>query len=137
MRILALDMGEKRIGVALSDAMRMTAQGLEVIARTGNTKDLARIGEIISANEVSELVLGYPKNMNGSIGEKCEAVERFAELLHATFPQLKIHLWDERLSTSEAQKVLISANMRRDKRKQVVDKMAAVIILQGFLARFC
>mgnify|MGYP003586363369 CR=1 FL=1 len=136
MRILALDMGEKRIGVALSDAMRITAQGLEVIQRVGNTKDLARIGEIIKEHEVSELVLGYPKNMDGSIGEKCVLVEKFAALLQENFPQLKIHLWDERLSTSEAQKVLINADMRRDKRKQVVDKMAAVIILQGFLARF-
>lgn len=137
MRILALDMGEKRIGIALSDAMRITAQGLEVIHRTGNTKDLARIGAIIKEYEVSELVLGYPKNMDGSIGEKCELVDKFATLLQEQFPQLKLHLWDERLSTSEAQKLLISADMRRDKRKQVVDKMAAGIILQGFLSRFC
>lgn len=136
MRILALDMGERRIGVALSDAMRITAQGLEVIHRTGNVKDLAHICELVRKHEVSEIVLGYPKNMNGSIGEKCELVEQFAQLLQAELPDIKIHLWDERLSTSEAQKVLIGADMRRDKRKQVVDKMAAVIILQGFLARF-
>lgn len=136
MRILALDMGERRIGVALSDAMRITAQGLEVIHRTGNVKDLAHICDLVRQHEVSEIVLGYPKNMNGSIGEKCELVQQFAALIQAALPDIKIHLWDERLSTSEAQKVLIGADMRRDKRKQVVDKMAAVIILQGFLARF-
>lgn len=136
MRIMALDIGVRRIGIAISDALRVTAQGLEVLTRVGNRKDFERLASIIQEHEVSEVVLGYPKNMNGTIGEKCEEVEHYAELLKEKFPELKIHFWDERLSTLEAQRLLVSADVRRDKRKTVVDKMAAVIILQGFLKRF-
>ena len=136
MRIMALDIGVRRIGIAISDALRVTAQGLEVLTRVGNRKDFERLASIIQEYEVSEVVLGYPKNMNGTISEKCEEVEHYAELLKENFPELKIHFWDERLSTLEAQRLLVSADVRRDKRKTVVDKMAAVIILQGFLKRF-
>ncbi len=136
MRIMALDIGVRRIGVAMSDALRMTAQGLEVITRAGNRKDFDRLAQLLTEYEVSEIVLGYPKNMNGTVGEKCAEVEHYASLLAERFPDVKIHFWDERLSTMEAQKVLIGADVRRDKRKNVVDKMAAVIILQGFLQRF-
>ncbi|WP_019880089.1 Holliday junction resolvase RuvX [Succinispira mobilis] len=135
MKIMALDVGDRTIGIAISDATKMIAQGIEVIRRVGNVKDLARLAELISEYDVSEIVVGYPKNMNGSIGERCVIVEKFTELLKNAFPQIKYHYWDERLSTMEAQKILISSDVRRDKRKKVIDKMAAVIILQGYLDR--
>lgn len=136
MRILALDIGEKRIGIAVSDALKITAQGVEVLHRSGNQKDLSRLAELIKEYEVSEIVLGYPKHMNGTLGEKCRIVEEYALMLNEHFPEVRTHFWDERLSTTEATRVLVASDMRRDKRKTVVDKMAAVIILQGFLARF-
>ena len=132
---MALDVGDRTIGIAISDATKMIAQGIEVIRRVGNVKDLARLAELISEYDVSEIVVGYPKNMNGSIGERCVIVEKFKKKIKNAFPQIKYHYWDERLSTMEAQKILISSDVRRDKRKKVIDKMAAVIILQGYLDR--
>jgi putative Holliday junction resolvase len=125
--------GDKTIGVAVSDALLLTAQGLEVIRRTSPEKDTQRLREIIAEYEVTTVVVGLPKNMNGTIGPRGELMQQFASGLAAVFPQAEIKLWDERLSTVAAQRSLIAADVSRAKRKQVIDKMAAVFILQGYL----
>lgn len=134
MRKMGIDFGEKTIGIAVSDELGWTAQGLETIKRTNEKKDLERIGELIKEFNVSEIVVGYPKNMNGTVGERGQASERFAKLLTKRF-QLPVHLWDERLTTVAAEKTLLDADMSRKKRKQVIDKLAAVLILQSYLDR--
>ncbi|MBC8015578.1 MAG: Holliday junction resolvase RuvX [Sporomusaceae bacterium] len=133
MRILALDVGDKTIGVAVSDLLLFTAQGLEVIRRTSLERDLIRLNEIITQYEVETIIVGLPKNMNGTIGPRGELMQKFADHLQEVFPQTKVRLWDERLSTVAATKALIAADVSRAKRKSVIDKMAAVFILQGYL----
>lgn len=133
MRKMGLDLGTKTIGIAISDELGWTAQGIETLKRHENTdKDLQRIEQLINEYDVSEIVLGYPKNMNGTVGERGQASEQFAELLSARF-DLPVHLWDERLTTVAAERMLLSADVSRKKRKNVIDKLAAVIILQGYL----
>ncbi len=133
MRAMSLDVGTKTIGIATSDLLWMIANGVETIRRTNVERDFARIGELIKEHEVSTLVVGYPKNMNGSIGERAQICEAFAEELRIRFPNCKVVLWDERLSTVAAEKVLVDADMRRNKRKKIIDMMAAVVILQNYL----
>lgn len=133
MRILCLDVGERTIGVAVSDLLGLTAQGVEVIRRTSLEKDYNRLSEIITQYEVETIIIGLPKNMNGTIGPKGEAMKEFADHLQESFPQTKVRLWDERLSTVAATRALISADVSRAKRKKVIDKMAAMFILQGYL----
>ena len=133
MRAMSLDVGTKTIGIATSDLLWMIANGVETIRRTSVERDFARIGELIKEHEVSTLVVGYPKNMNGSIGERAQICEAFAEELRTRFPNCKVVLWDERLSTVAAEKVLVAADMRRNKRKKIIDMMAAVVILQNYL----
>ncbi len=134
MRVMGLDVGTKTVGVAISDAFGWTAQGIETIKiDEANEKfGIERIAELMKLHEVSSFVVGYPKNMNNSIGPRAEASERYAELLRGTFEK-PVFLWDERLTTSAAEKMLISADVSRKKRKEVIDKMAAVMILQGYL----
>ena len=136
MRTMGLDLGSKTLGVAVSDAMGWTAQGLETIKINEATKDfgIKRLGEIIQEHEVSKIVLGFPKNMNGTIGPRGQASQDFAVYLEKKF-KLPVFLWDERLTTVAAERVLIEADVSRSKRKKVIDKMAAVMILQGFLDR--
>jgi len=133
MRILALDVGDKTIGIAVCDELKLTAQGVEVIRRTSPTKDFIRLNELITMYQVGLVVIGLPKNMNGTIGPRGELVKEFANKLVQTIPNVDIKLWDERLSTVAAQKALIAADVSRAKRRQVIDKMAAVFILQGYL----
>ena len=133
MRILALDLGEKRIGVAVSDELLMTAQGLCVIVSKGAAKDLVQIAELIRKQAVSMIVLGLPRNMDGSIGPMAEKVHEFGRLLQDQHPDVPVEYWDERLTTAGAQRMLIGADISRMKRRQVVDKVAAVLILQGYL----
>ena len=134
MRSLGLDVGDKTIGVAASDLLNLTAQGVKTIRRTSIDEDLQELGKIISELDAKILVIGLPKNMNGTEGERCEMVRNFAETLQKNFPELKQVFWDERLSTVAAEKFLIgAADVSRKKRKKVIDKMAAVYILQGFL----
>ncbi|MBP2652980.1 MAG: Holliday junction resolvase [Firmicutes bacterium] len=133
MRILALDVGDKTIGVALSDELLLTAQGLEVIKRTSLDRDVVRLNQIVSDYAVSVIVIGLPKNMNGTIGPRGESIKEFAAQMADEFPELQIKLWDERLSTVAAERSLIAADVSRAKRKKVIDKMAAVFILQGYL----
>ncbi|HBV88994.1 MAG TPA: Holliday junction resolvase RuvX [Desulfosporosinus sp.] len=130
MRIMGLDFGSKTIGVAMSDALFWTAQGVKTIKRS--KREIDELRELIREYEVMEIVIGYPKNMNGTLGPRCEMTQEFAEVLRSEFG-LEVKLWDERLSTVAAQRTLIEADVSRAKRKQVIDKMAAVFILQGYL----
>ncbi|HEY8910074.1 MAG TPA: Holliday junction resolvase RuvX [Desulfosporosinus sp.] len=132
MRIMGLDFGSKTIGVAVSDAFFWTAQGVKTIRRS--KKEMEELSELIREYEVNEIVLGYPKNMNGTLGPRCVLTDEFAELLRSEFG-LPVELWDERLSTVAAQRTLLEADVSRTKRKLVIDKMAAVFILQGYLDR--
>lgn len=133
MRALSLDIGDKTIGVAASDLLGITAQGVETIRRTSTKDDLKRLGELVAEYKAEIFVIGLPKNMDGSEGERCELVKKFASKLGATFPEVEQIFWDERLSTVAAAKNLIAADVSRKKRKKVIDKMAAVYILQGWL----
>ncbi|MBP2663946.1 MAG: yrrK, partial [Firmicutes bacterium] len=131
--ILALDVGDKTIGIAVCDELKLTAQGVEVIRRTSPTKDFARLSELIALYQIGLVVIGLPKNMNGTVGPRAELVKKFGAALVQTIPGVEIRFWDERLSTVAAQKSLIAADVSRAKRRQVIDKMAAVFILQGYL----
>lgn len=133
MRILGLDVGDKTIGIAASDSLFLTAQGIEVIRRTSLSKDIDRLRQLIDEYEVSTIVIGLPKNMNGTIGPRGELVQQFGRTLEEYFPNINIRFWDERLSTVASEKMLIAADVSRAKRKQVIDKLAAVFILQGYL----
>lgn len=135
MRIMGLDYGSVTVGVAISDELLITAQGIETINRKQENKlrqTLARIEELIKEYNVDRIVLGYPKNMNNTIGERAVKSEEFAEMLKRR-TGLPVILWDERLTTAAANQTLILANVRREDRKAVIDKLAAVLILQGYL----
>ena len=132
MRIMGLDFGSKTIGVAVSDALLWTAQGVKTIRRS--KAELDELRELIRDYEVNEIVIGYPRNMNGTMGPRCELTDEFAKVLRQEF-ELPVELWDERLSTVAAQRTLLEADVSRAKRKLVIDKMAAVFILQGYLDR--
>lgn len=133
MRIIALDVGDKTIGIAVSDELCITAQGVEVIRRTTLDRDFSRLAELVEQYNIENFLIGLPKNMNGTIGPRGELVQKFAEQIAEKFPNKKIVLWDERLSTVAAEKALIAADVTRAKRRKVIDKMAAVFILQGYL----
>lgn len=133
MRWMGLDYGDRRIGVALSDEMGWTAQGLEVIERRRNPEeDLDRIRQIVQDYGVTGVVIGLPKNMNGTVGPRGEICIAFADTVRDIL-QLPVQMWDERLTTVAAERTLLEADVSRKKRKQVIDKMAAALILQGFL----
>ena len=132
MRLLGLDVGEKTIGVALSDELGWTAQGLEVIRRKSNKEDFGRLAEIVEQYAVEEIIVGLPKNMDGSIGPRAEMIQKFAGTLKDKLG-LPIKFWDERLTTVSAERTLLEADVSRKKRKKVIDKMAAMFILQGYL----
>lgn len=131
---MSLDVGSRTIGIACSDALLMTAQGIETIRRTSLEKDFNRLQELITEYEVHELVVGMPKNMNGTKGERAEKTEEFVEKMKEVI-DLPVTYWDERLSTVMAERQLIAADVSRKKRKSIIDKMAAVVILQGYLDR--
>ncbi len=135
MRIMGLDFGSKTVGVAISDPLLITAQGIEIIRRKHEDKlrqTLARIEELIVEYEVTQIVLGYPKNMNDSLGERVEKTLAFKEMLERR-TGLSVQLWDERLTTVAADKAMMEAGIRREERKEHVDKIAAIFILQGYL----
>ena len=133
-RIMGLDVGDKTIGVAVSDLMGLTAQGVKTVKRVGKKKDIEALKEIIKERQVNKIVSGLPKNMNGTLGPQGEKVIKFCELLEQE-TGIKIEYWDERLSTVAAERTLIQGNVRRENRKGVIDMVAAVIILQGYLDR--
>lgn len=132
-RYLGLDVGDRTIGIAVSDALGLTAQGVETIRRTSLKADLARLKTLMDEYDTTSLVIGLPKNMDGTEGERCAIVKAFFEEVKKAVPESDAVFWDERLSTVAAAKSLISADVSRRKRKKVIDKMAAVFILQGFL----
>lgn len=132
-RILGLDVGDRTVGVAASDLLLMTAQGVETIRRETPDKDLSRLDELMREYDATQLVVGLPRNMNGTEGERCEVVRAFADAIKEKRPDAEVVFWDERLSTVAATKSLIMADVSRKKRKKVIDKMAAVFILQGYL----
>ncbi len=135
MRILGLDFGSKTVGVAVSDELLLTAQGLTIIRRESPGKlrrTLAQIAEIAKEYGTESIVLGYPKNMNNTEGERCQKTQEFAELLKRR-TGLPVVLWDERLTTVSADRLMMETGVRREKRKQYVDEIAAVFILQGYL----
>lgn len=137
MRIMGLDYGSKTVGVAISDELLITAQGIEIIRRKDENKlrqTLARIEELIESYEVEEIVLGLPKNMNNTEGERVTATLEFKERLERR-TGLVVHTFDERLTTVAADKTMIEAGIRRENRKEYVDMIAATLILQGFLDR--
>ena len=133
LRSMGLDVGDRTIGVAVSDLLALTAQGVEVIRRTSPQADFARLAVLCQEYEVGTIVVGLPKNMNGTLGPRGELVQEFAAQLQEQLPEAKIVFWDERLSTVAAEKALIEADVRRNKRRKVIDKMAAIIILQGWM----
>ena len=135
MRILGLDFGSKTVGVAVSDGLLLTAQGVETIERKDESKlrkTCARIEELIAEYEVTEIVLGLPKNMNNTEGERVEKTKAFGEMLERR-TGLPVHYRDERLTTVAAEQILMESGGRRENRKAVIDKVAAGLILQGYL----
>ncbi len=135
MRIMGLDFGSKTVGVAVSDPLFITAQGVEIIRRRSQSKlrqTLARIEELACEYEVSEFVLGYPKNMNGTEGERCERTMEFKEMLERR-TGLPVTLWDERLTTVAADRAMEEKGLNHTQRKQYVDEIAAIFILQGYM----
>ena len=135
MRIMGLDFGSKTVGVAITDPLLITAQGIEIIRRKEENKlrqTLARIEELIQQYEVTEIVLGLPKNMNDTEGERVRLSLEFKEKLERR-TGLPVHMWDERLTTVEADNIMIEAGIRRENRKEYVDMIAAQLILEGYL----
>lgn len=132
MRILALDHGTKRIGIAVSDELKMIAQPLEYILAEPSANLLARLKELIRDKEVELILVGMPRNMDGSYGPAAQKVQEFVTTLKGALT-VPIKLWDERLTSAQANRLLIQGNVRRDKRKEKVDKMAAAILLQSYL----
>jgi putative holliday junction resolvase len=131
-RILAIDYGARRMGLAVSDPLGITAQGIETLERKNKRTDFAHLERVIRDYEVKEIVLGYPLRMSGEAGTQSEKVAEFAEMLRQRF-QLPVHLWDERLTSAEANRLLREAEVSSRKRAQAVDRMAAVLILQSFM----
>lgn len=135
MRIMGLDFGSKTVGVAISDALLITAQGIEIVRREQENKlrrTLARIEELIKEYQVEKIVLGLPKKMDGSSGERVEKTMEFKAMLERR-TQLEVIMWDERLTTVAADRLMMEANVRREDRKKYVDSIAATFILQGYL----
>jgi putative Holliday junction resolvase len=133
-RILALDLGARRIGVAVSDPLGITAQGLGTIERRNGHTDMAALQKLVKEYEVGMILLGQPLNMSGQAGIQAEKAEAFAGQLRRRL-STPVTMWDERLTTAEAQRVLKSSGVGLEKRKQAIDRMAAVILLQSFLDR--
>ena len=135
MRIMGLDFGSKTVGVAISDPLFLTAQGIEIVRRKAPGKlrqTLARINELKEEYEVGKIVLGFPKNMNNTEGERCEKTLEFKEMLEKR-TGLEVVLWDVRLPTVEADRTMMQVGIRRENRKEYVDELAAIFILQGYL----
>jgi putative Holliday junction resolvase len=133
MRTLSLDYGSKRIGVAICDELGITAYGVSTIIRRDRKQVLEALEELITQYDVKKIVIGYPIRLDGTRGIQCEKVDKFSGILEAAF-SLPVIKWDETLTTKEAEDILFEANVRREKRKKVVDQLAATLILRGYLA---
>ena len=132
MRIIGLDIGDRTIGVAVCDPLGLTAQGITTVKRKSVVLDIEEIAKICKQYNVESIVSGLPKNMNGTIGPQGEKVQRFCEKLKETL-NLEVKMWDERLTTVAANRVMLEGDLSRAKRKKIVDKIAATFILQGYL----
>ena len=132
MRILCLDIGDKYIGVAVSDALGITAQGVGTLKRNNNDDDILEIIKMVQKYNAEKIIVGLPKNMNGSLGPQGKKVIEFVDILKEKI-EIPVIEWDERLSTKSAEKILLEGNVSRKKRKRVIDKVAAVFILQNYL----
>jgi len=132
---MGLDVGRVRIGIALSDALHLTAQPLSVLTRKTLEADFQAIEQLVRENAVDTIVVGWPRTLRGRTSESTLEAEAFAETLRERLSGVTVELWDERLTSVQAQSVLIEADMRRKKRKQTVDKIAAALILQSYLDR--
>ncbi len=132
-RVMALDFGDARIGIAMSDIMKIIANGYETYKRVSEEKDLQYIAELVKPNAVDEIVFGLPINMDGTEGDRVLRTREFADKLQQLIPNVKISFQDERLTTVTGERMLIEAGVRREKRKGVIDKIAATIILQQYL----
>ncbi|MNS28494.1 putative Holliday junction resolvase [compost metagenome] len=133
-RILGLDVGTRTIGVAVSDPLGITAQPVTTIRRTKLDADLAELRDIVALYNASLLVVGYPRNMNGTVGEQAQYVDRFVEVLRAQVP-LPVELVDERLTTRVASQAMKAGNVKAARRKEIIDQQAAALILQGYMDR--
>jgi len=133
-RIMGLDVGDRTIGVAISDPLLLTAQGLKTIKRTGDKKDMGEIEHIIRKYNITKIIVGFPKNMNNTVGPQGEKVLNFVDKLKGRF-NIEVILEDERLTTIAAERTLIEGDMSRKNRKKVIDKVAATYILQTYLDR--
>lgn len=131
-RLLGLDIGDKRIGVSVSDLLMLTAQALTTYAREAPEKDLIFFKEIIKDHDIDKIICGLPKNMDGTLGEQAQKTKDYAEFLKENL-NIPIEYWDERLTTQSAKNVLLEADVSRGKRKKVIDKIAAVFILQSYM----
>jgi len=131
-RVLGLDVGSKRIGLAISDPLGITAQGLDTIHRQNKRLDFAELEKVVREYQVAEIVVGYPLRMSGAEGIQAEKMQRFAEELRQRFP-IPVHLWDERLSSAQANRLLRQTDLSIKKRGQAVDRMAAILILQSWM----
>jgi len=131
-RVLGLDVGSKRIGIAVSDLLGITAQGLETLQRQNKRLDFEKLAKVVEEFGITQIVVGYPLRMSGEEGVQAEKMQRFAEELRGRF-QLPVHLWDERLTSAEANRLLRETDMSIRRRGQVVDQMAAVLILQSWM----
>ena len=131
-RILGLDVGSRRIGIAVSDPLGITAQGLETLQRKNKKHDFAYLDQVIRDYDVQEIVVGLPLRMSGAEGAQAEKIHAFSEDLRKHF-KLPVHLWDERLTSAEANRLLRTTELSIEKRGQAVDRMAAVLILQGWM----
>lgn len=134
MRLLGLDVGEKTIGVAVSDAMGWTAQGVSVIRRTSRAKDFAALQDLVEEYQVKKFIVGLPRRTDGSFGPETDKIHEFGKELEREF-KLPVEYWDERFSTVAAERVLLKGDVSRAKRRQVIDKVAATLILQAYLDR--
>ncbi|PIE35568.1 Holliday junction resolvase RuvX [candidate division KSB3 bacterium] len=133
-KILGLDVGDKTIGIALSDELKWTAQGLMTLRRQGKKKDFPALLKVIDDHDVETVVIGLPKNMDNSLGEQAEKALKFSRMLEGRLTKsVNVELWDERLTTSAAERTLLEGNVSRKKRKGVIDTLAAAFILQGYL----
>jgi putative Holliday junction resolvase len=132
-RVLAIDLGEARIGLALSDPLGLTAQPLQTLSRVGLRRDLQYIAEIVGQHDVNTVVLGLPRLLSGEEGSAAEAARAFGRRLEGRLPGVALELWDERLTTALAERTMISGRVRRARRKKKVDALAALLILQSFL----
>lgn len=133
MRVLCLDVGSKTIGVAMSDPMGWIAQGIKTIRRGPTDADCRDLKKMIEENEVLKIIVGLPLNMNGSEGPQVSNIRRFVEEMQKVIPDIPVEFWDERLSTVAAERSLLEADLSRAKRKEVINHMAAVFVLQGYL----